>query len=762
MERTNLDTGMYIIDKGYQILNLNQAMHEMYPEVKVGDICYRALALQEAPCPTCPLVNNDVLFFNPFRKEWISANAAQMEYPDHGECYNVQFKMRKNIGGTKAELIRMEQVDEHLADLKTATGKECVIGGYREPGAPLFFANENMVELLGYETIEEMAEGIDGLVINIVHPDDRERVNHDIECAKKEGETFETMFRIPQKDGSWIWTVTRGKLVKTLTGKLATLAVCSNMANFLDLHDALQEENQELLEKGQQTESMMEQIPGCYHRCAADEGYSFLHISKSFEETVGWTKEEIAELFDNKFINLVYPEDIPLFDGLVDGIERNGSASTIYRIKNKEYGYRWVQDSTMLVTSGDESFYQCTFADITEYVEELEMARRRAESSNRAKSTFLFNLSHDIRTPMNAIHGFTQMLKKNPTDSEFVREVVGKIDKSSDTLNKLLSDVLELSRIESGKESVDCSVVDLTAFSDNVTGMLSKEIEQAGVTFTVENKITDNFVLCDELKLTQITMNMLSNAKKFTPAGGRIVFGIEQLSDAEQSAAEYRFYVKDTGIGMSEEFLARAFEQFERERTATESGVGGSGLGLSIIKKLTELLGGSYALESKLGEGTEISATMRLEITKAVEKEEMPTAAEGFDFTGKRVLLVEDNEFNREIARFVLEGCGLYVEEAEDGAKAVNRLMTVDAGYFDLVLMDIQMPVMDGYTATAEIRCIPDTKLASIPIIAMTANAFKEDQERCIEVGMNGHISKPIDTNVLLNVLRDILGGSMK
>ncbi len=756
MANKNFDTGMYIIDQNYRILNCNKAVTDMYPEVKTGDFCYKSLALQDEPCATCPLVNNEVLFFNPIRKEWITANAAEMEYPGHGTCYNIQYRMRKNIGGTKREVIRLEKVDDYLAELITIDGTECVIGAYYEPGSPIFFANENMVSLMGYNELDEMVDELNGLVVNMIHPDDRKRVREDMRLIDGVGATFETTFRVITKSGTWIRLFVKGKLIETSMNKKATICACADMTTFLRDHSDMEEKIRELLQRELQTASIMNKIPGGYHQCAAEEGYPFIHISESFEEIVGWTKEEIEDNFDNKFWNLVWPEDLGIFTGLVSQLEQKEQASVIYRLKRKDGGYRWVQDSTMHVDLGEKSFYQCTIADISEHIEALEEAKLHAEASNRAKSTFLFNVSHDIRTPLNAIKGFTRMLQENPDDGKMVREVLEKIEKSSETLMKLLSDVLELSRIESGKADVDYSVVNLFDHSDRLYTMLSNEIEDAGITFIREGNIENKFVWCDELKLTQIVMNMLSNARKFTPSGGTIVYGVEQLKSSNGGSADYRIYVRDTGIGMSEEFQRRAFEQFERERTSTDSGVIGSGLGMAIIKRLVELMGGTCTLKSELGKGTEIAVKFSFHIAKEPENQKPEESHSEISFSGKRVLLVEDNDFNREIARYILENLGILVEEAENGSAAVDMLLKSEAGYYDLVLMDIQMPVMDGYTATQEIRQIKDEAIASIPIIAMTANAFLEDKEKCLNIGMNGHISKPIDAELLMEEIAKI------
>ncbi len=392
-----------------------------------------------------------------------------------------------------------------------------------------------------------------------------------------------------------------------------------------------------------------------------------------------------------------------------------------------------------------------------EHKEKLQEALHAAEAASNAKSDFLSRMSHDIRTPMNAIQGFIQILKKNLHNEAVVHDVIEKIERSSDTLSKLLGDVLELSRIESGKVDVNYSILELNELSERLKNMFEHELNTNQVEFVVESQIQNTGVWVDELKLTQITMNMLSNAKKFTPPGGKIVFGMKQISDEKDACAAYRFYVRDTGIGMSEEFQRKAFEQFEQERSSTDSGVMGSGLGMAIIKKLTELMGGSCELASELGVGTEIAAVLTLQLaTDPVEKAENKDYG-NIDFTGRRVLLTEDNDFNREIAHFVLEDMGFEVEDAEDGSVAVNKLLNAPDGYFDLVLMDIQMPNMDGYTATREIRRIQRTAVANIPIIAMTANAFQEDKDRCIEAGMNGHVAKPVDARVLVKEVEKVI-----
>ncbi len=496
-------------------------------------------------------------------------------------------------------------------------------------------------------------------------------------------------------------------------------------------------------------------VPAGYHRCGTGEGFPLLFVSDSFLDVVGITREELRDEYDNRFINLVHPDDIDMFMAHEPILEKNGRVDLTYRLLRKDGTVRWIQDATIRVEQDGEVYYQCTLSDITEYVDRLNEEKARAEASSLAKSTFLFNASHDIRTPMNAIQGFARIIEQNYDNPYVVKETIQKIIQSGDTLMTLLNDVLELSRIERGKDEIDARPINMEEHANKLYEMFASEMSGAGVNFIMKNDISHPNVLGDDLKLTRIAMNLLSNAKKFTPSGGSVTFGIAERNYNGETA-DYVLMVRDTGIGMSKNFQKRAFEQFERERSSTESGVSGSGLGLAIIEKICHLMNGECSIESELGKGAEITVSVPLKISDKTP-EDVQVAVADVDFTGKRVLLVEDNDFNREIARYILESVGITVDEAENGSVCVDKLLKSEAGDYDLVLMDIQMPVMDGYTATKEIRNITDKRVADIPIIAMTANAFKEDVDKCLEVGMNAHISKPLDLDKLFAELRKIM-----
>ncbi len=622
-----------------------------------------------------------------------------------------------------------------------------------EDGFRLEFVSDSFLETVGYEKKEVLGKSF----MELIAPEDRAFfLSHEEELTKNG--RVELVYRVMRKDGSYRW-------IKDSTtrivhgGKASYQCILADITDFVLRQEEIQKKNFALMQEKSLTEVIEKTMPGGYHRCRADKGCPFTYIGGHFTDIVGFTKEEIERDFDNLYVNLLWEEDKGAISTYEEMIAMRGKGNvydnSIYRLKHKDGGYRWVSDSTMFVDMGEESFFQAVISDVTSYIEDLNAAKKEAEASNQAKSTFLFNASHDIRTPMNAIKGFAHIIEQNADDVEIVKETVRKIQAASETLMTLMNDILDLARIERGKEEIKEEVVDVYSHSKNLYEMFSASMKAAGIEFVMETKETFVRVLCDPLKLSRIGMNMLSNAKKFTPAGGKVSFGAEQVG-IDDKRATYRFFVKDTGIGMSEEFQRRAFEEFERERTSTESGISGSGLGLAIMKKLVSLMGGEIAIQSELGKGTEISATISFPL---VNEEEIKGKHEGVseaDMTGKRVLLVEDNEFNREIARYILEDLRFEVDEAENGLVCVKKVLSAGAGYYDLILMDVQMPIMDGYRATEEIRRIADKKIASVPIIAMTANAFDEDRKKCLAVGMDGHVGKPIEIQVLLREIATV------
>ena len=389
----------------------------------------------------------------------------------------------------------------------------------------------------------------------------------------------------------------------------------------------------------------------------------------------------------------------------------------------------------------------------------LEDAKIAAEAANQAKSTFLFNMSHDIRTPMNAIIGFTDIAEKHIDEKDRVLESLGKVKMASSHLLSLINDVLDMSRVESGTVKIEEEPICIDTSKDNLYSILNGSAEAKNILFvsTVDDSVTHRWFYADRLRMMRVLTNIISNSVKYTNPGGRIDLLAEELPCKRDGYARYRYTVSDNGIGMSKEFLAHVFEPFSRAESATKSGVIGTGLGMAITKSLVELMGGTIAIESELGVGT----TVRIEFENRIAEPVIPVSEIPVNvpqnLAGKKILLVEDNELNREIAIEILEEEGVIIDSAEDGDIAVEMMKNAEDGRYDLILMDIQMPRMNGYEATKAIRKLPGTYAASVPIIAMTANAFDEDKQNAYAAGMNGHIAKPIDVSKLLNTISEIL-----
>ncbi|MDD6190217.1 MAG: ATP-binding protein [Firmicutes bacterium] len=383
-----------------------------------------------------------------------------------------------------------------------------------------------------------------------------------------------------------------------------------------------------------------------------------------------------------------------------------------------------------------------------------------ANASSAAKSAFLFNMSHDIRTPMNAIIGFTELLEKHIDDREQALSYIKKIQTSNGFLLSLINNVLEMARIESGKATQDETYCDVHEFNDTLFSLFDSQMKEKGIEFTRTKNIIHPHVLCDETKLKEIFLNILSNALKYTPSGGKVSMNLTELPSDRLEYAVYQTVIEDTGIGMSEEYLPHLFEEFSRERSSTETKLNGTGLGMSIVKKLVDLMEGTIEVASCVGKGTRITVTLPHRIAQEGDARALADKAHSYNtetFRGKRILLAEDNELNAEIAITILEEAGFVVEHAEDGIICVDMMEKAEAGYYDLILMDIQMPNMDGYKATRTIRKLSDPDKAGITIVAVTANAFEEDKQNAYEAGMNRHIAKPIKIEELMAALAEVL-----
>lgn len=509
-----------------------------------------------------------------------------------------------------------------------------------------------------------------------------------------------------------------------------------------------------------------------------------LNIKKNMLEVIKFSdgvghnirKEDLSNAFQKEYIeNMIAPSFQKNYIAFTDistmesRLKEHDSLSCI----SKTIKETWIR--SMIVPQkydekGNLSTVLLAISDVTEEKEhELEQDRilrnalSSAEHANRAKTAFLNNMSHDIRTPMNAIIGFTSLAAEHLDDREIIRDYLEKISTSGKHLLSLINDVLDMSRIESGSVKIEKTNVYLPDVLEDLKTIILESVhaKQQKLLIKMQDVVHED-IITDKLRLTQVLLNIISNAVKFTPVGGTIHILVEEKASQKAGYAVYSFCIKDNGIGMSKEFQEHVFDSFARERTVTESGITGTGLGMAITKNIVDLMGGTIHLTSKQGEGSEFIVTLECELAnKTVQNKQSscPKAEKKhLDYSGKKVLLVEDNELNREIATEILKSLGMKVDCATDGMEAVEIMSSEAGNQYDLIFMDIQMPKMDGYTATREIRTLKDTKKANVPIIAMTANAFDEDRKKAIKAGMNGHIAKPIDVNVILQNLDRIFG----
>ena len=393
-----------------------------------------------------------------------------------------------------------------------------------------------------------------------------------------------------------------------------------------------------------------------------------------------------------------------------------------------------------------------------QYEAELEKSAEQAKNANEAKTRFLFNMSHDIRTPMNAIVGFSDLLEKNLQNEKKAKEYLGKIQSSSNLLLMIINQVLEMARIESGTAVLQLKAEDMDALFHRVNTVFEEDIRKKNLQYHTVLDVRHHYAVCDQTKLQEIMLNIISNAIKYTPEGHSIHVEVHEAVSENPSKIRCIFSCEDTGIGISEEYLPHIYEEFSREHTSTENKVPGTGLGLPIIKSMIELMGGSIQVESRQGIGTKFTVDLSFDMASKEEvygsRNAIKTSAI-HTIKGKRILIAEDNELNAEIAKTVLEDAGALVTRVEDGQQAVELFKEKPAGTFDAILMDLMMPIMDGYTATREIRSLERSDSKTIPIIAMTANAFQEDAEKCIAVGMNAHLAKPLDIEkVMITICR--------
>lgn len=393
------------------------------------------------------------------------------------------------------------------------------------------------------------------------------------------------------------------------------------------------------------------------------------------------------------------------------------------------------------------------------YTEEIRKSAEKARKANEAKTRFLFNMSHDIRTPMNAIVGFSGLLEKSLHDEKKSLGYIKKIRVSSDILLTIINQVLEMARIESGKITLNPESVNIREMVEAMNTVFESSLTKKSLEYQCSLNVVHDQILCDKTKMEEIILNVVSNSIKYTNPHGKITVSIDELDSEDEKNANYKVVVEDNGIGMSQDYLPHIFEEFSREHTSTETRVAGTGLGLPIVKSLVDRMDGTIEVESEEGKGTRFIMKFSFPVSlenqvREKEKQNIPDITEKLE--GKRILLAEDNELNAEIAETVLEETGIKVKHVEDGIQCIEELKKMPEKYYDVILMDVQMPNMDGYTATQRIRDLDDSR-AEIPIIAMTANAYDEDRRKAQEAGMDGFLAKPLDVDEMMRLLAQII-----
>lgn len=528
-------------------------------------------------------------------------------------------------------------------------------------------------------------------------------------------------------------------------------------------------------------ESMFKNLPGGYHRCSLEEGFPFLYVSDCFLNILGWTQEELREKFDNKLVNLVHPEEQHLMDGYVERIvnaaEGNGNIyqEQIYRLEGRD-GYHWVAETMVQMTLQGTTFLQGFISDITKYIAErdrqeeelrktmkfLEDQKADAVSANEMKSRFLSSISHDIRTPINGIQGMLRIADTYPNDMKKQSECREKMWIASNYLVSLVNNVLSMNRLENKSIDLSEQPFNLIQLLMDITAMSDMQTNAQGLHSVVDWKpgyIRHRYLIGSAEGLSRILMNLNSNAIKYNKPGGSIYCCCKE-KECVGDTAWFELITRDTGIGMDEEFLKHAFDAYSQKNNTSLGSINGVGLGLAIVKQTVELMGGTIEVKSKVGEGTQYTIMLPFKIDPDPHVEQRKI--ENISLKGVRALLVEDNELNLEIAKFHLEQEDIEVFTAVNGLQAVEMFEKSEIGFFDIILMDIMMPMMNGLEATRKIRGMARADALTIPIIAMSANAFEEDIQMSLEAGLNEHLTKPLDGKKVTDTMKKYLANKIR
>ncbi|MDE7251426.1 MAG: response regulator [Acetatifactor sp.] len=650
---------------------------------------------------------------------------------------------------------------------------DCGVMRHTMDGSHILSINRAALEILGYESQEELEAAGFYLIAPSVIEGDRDRLLERIRTLKKVGDSVSLEYSVRHKDGEILHVMANIKLFEE-NGELF-------YQHFL--LDCTAQKLQEKENERRQMELVQALSIDFNLVCFVDLDTGMgIPIRNEGKDTISIFNEEISleESMERYIQKCVYEEDKEMLREAVSlrTLRKEMTEKNLFSVnyrKEKDGEITYFQMKAVRAGVGDENGgsgivlgFRSVDGEIRKEMEQnslLEAALSQANRASQAKSVFLSNMSHDIRTPMNAIVGFTNLAITHSDHKEQVEEYLKKIQTSGNHLLSLINDILDMSHIESGKIQLEEKPCSLPEIVHGLRNILQADIHAKQLELQIDMvDVLDEDIYCDKLRLNQVLLNLLSNSVKYTGAGGVVSMRITEKPGAPTGYASYEFSIKDTGMGMSSEFLEHIFEPFERERNSTISGIQGTGLGMAITKNIVDMMNGSIEVKSEQGVGTEftLSFTFRLysesrELLQSDGTGKQGNSKEEVKLRRGRILLVEDVELNQEIAVAILENAGFTTEVAQNGRNAVDMVRQSEPGYYQLVLMDVQMPVMNGYEATQEIRNLENRELASIPIIAMTANAFVEDKQMALKCGMNGHIAKPIDISNLFETLDSVL-----
>ena len=664
----------------------------------------------------------------------------------------------------------VEEIGEHMP------------GGFfiykAEAPEELLFANRAVIEIFGCDDLADFKRLTGYTFQGMLHPDDYKAVSASIveQIRENEDQMDYAQYRIIRKDGSIRWVDDYGHYTDTdsyggiyyvflsdITEKKEQIqsSLASREATIAALQGSVRQIHSERLTYSRVAKALARDYFCIYIvnpdtedfiEYSSDGDYDSLEIEKAGTRFFETSRKNMERL--------IYPEDKDRFmevftkEKVLSILKRDGNFTTKYRLMLKGVP-TYISLKAILLEDVDGRHLIIGTNNINAQILREQEYREKVEAAiNKARNDFLANMSHDIRTRMNAIVGYTNIAMSHLHDPSIIQDSLEKIGSSSHFLLSLIGDILDMSKIESGKMQINVSDFDLSQVLrriEDITSLQGKE-KSLHISYHRSN-IVHTLVRSDELRLEQILINIISNAIKYTPQGKEVELFAEELGMQPDGRIRYRFIIRDTGIGISKEFLPYIFDSFTRQRNTTISRIQGTGLGLAITAQVVKMLEGTIEVKSKEGEGSTFTVVLDLEQSQIQEQEAKEEEKESIDLTGKHILLVEDNDINAEIAKMILSQYGLLVDRAENGHLGLLRIQEKGEGYYDAVLMDIQMAVMDGYEATRAIRSLPEAYYKEVPIIAMSANAYDDDVKACLDVGMNDHIAKPFNPDELISLL---------